>query len=124
MLTTKAQKVKKASVALEQGKQYLEAHKWGKHSNYNPKTGAVCAFGALNAVGAGNPESSLRNPKDPYLLPNPFIRASRFLDRTVQNSRRNPASCITFYNDRPTTTKAKVLAKYDEAIALAKFEGD
>lgn len=78
---------------------------WVKEYYCNPRTGAVCAEGA---VGCGTEEG------DPYAWHDDALNA---LQAALPHAFRSRAGAVVVFNDAFETTHADVLAAFDRAIA-------
>lgn len=94
------------------GKQAIVEAGWGQRA-YHGEGGLLCMLGGLNRMATGDPEDS----GDDILA----FGAERLLSRVCNPARDLVSSVghVISFNDTPGRTVAEVLAKYDEAIALA-----
>src|SRR5688500_2853295 len=113
---------------LKKTKRVLKERKWIKGHAIDSHTGAVCLIGALH-VAAGDEKLLLSTGGGFQLWDNDTkVNAEKLLSKIAQEkesldiSTYRPSFALNaaIYNDRPSTTKADVLALLDQAIAVAE----
>ena len=89
---------------LQRAKEVLLEKGWHQGSIVNQQTGARCVYGAISFVKAGMTGLERKN-----------LAAYRFFGRVIPDD-----EAIGDWNDHPERTFGEVMAKFDEAILLAK----
>lgn len=116
--------VEQTIVDLEGAIEHAKNHNWGQGQDYEPETGAFCAYGSIRAaVGGLVVEDGSELIRDwAYLFPNDGVKqyqALRLRDRSSNVGRafkRILGDDITSYNDTEGRTKAEVISAMETVL--------